>query len=188
MPKKLKKINFEIIHQNDGKHQPEPYKILAEAREKWHTDLYQAKIALAWRKNLKPDVDGHMKLGMCVKASDLHREFWEWDFIILLNKEVWEDPEFTKERKLALMDHELCHAAPSLDKDLDNRTDERGRQVWRIRRHDIEEFQSVVAHHGCYKQDLERFAESLMKKRNTPPLLKAIEKLKAEGTTVEIRQ
>src|SRR2546430_14270783 len=105
--KKPKKINFEIIHENDKR--PEPYRILDEARKKWHVDLAEAKIALAWRKNLKADVDGHLMLGKCVKASDLQRELAEYDFVILLNREVWSDPDFTREKKLALVDHELCH-------------------------------------------------------------------------------
>lgn len=165
-----------MIYENDGKHKPEPYKILAEVRKEWHSDLAEAKIALAWRKNLKHDVDGHLKLGMCVKVSELYNKFSEFDFIIVLNKEVWEDPDFTREKKLALVDHELCHAAPALDKDFERKQDELGRYLWRTRKHDIEEFTAIVQRHGCYKRDLERFAEALLKKRATP-LLQVIEKV-----------
>lgn len=178
-PPKPKPINFEIIHENDGPHQPEPYRILAEIRQAHHAEIEDARIALAWRKNYKRDTDGHLILGMCVKASDLQRELVDWDFVILLNRETWMDMDFTPAKKRALIDHELSHAGIALTKDLEPKYDERGRNVWRIRKHDIEEFRDVVERHGCYKQDLVRFADALLKKRETPPLLAAIDK--AEG-------
>ena len=49
-PPKPKAINFELIPPMDGMHEPEPYKILREIREKCHSDLSKARIALAWRK------------------------------------------------------------------------------------------------------------------------------------------
>ena len=100
--------------------------------------------------------------------SDLHRELADWDFVILLNQEVWRDQDFTEEKKSALMDHELCHAARSFDSEGNEQRDERGRAVWRTRKHDIEEFQEIVKRHGCYKKDLERFADELLKRRAAP--------------------
>jgi Putative phage metallopeptidase len=144
----------------------EPYNVLTEARELWHTDLDAAAIALAWEGKVKMDIDGHVRLGKCVKVTDLYREFAEFNFIIVLNREVWGDEQFTAEKKLALMDHELCHAAPAYDEDTGKqKVDAANRLVWRVRRHDIEEFRSVVAHHGCYKADLEKFAKTLLQKQ-----------------------
>lgn len=157
-----KAVNFEIIDDLDS----EPYRILQEMRS-FHSDIAQARIGLAWRTNLKPDKDGHLVLGKCVKVSDLHKEFADYDFIIVLNRETWEDSEFTNEKRCALMDHELCHAAGQTDDEGDV-YDERGRRVFRTRKHDIEEFQVIVQRHGCYKRDLEAFAEALLKKRRTP--------------------
>jgi len=168
---KPKKINFELIDPNGNS---EPYKLLREIRDNWHEELHSARICLAWRKELKPDVDGHLVLGRCVKASDLQRELVNWDFVILLNREVWNDVEFTREKKTALLDHELCHASPAFDKELEPKYDTKGRRVWRTRKHDIEEFEAIVTRHGCYKKDLERFAEALLKKRSTP-LLNSVE-------------
>jgi hypothetical protein len=158
--------------------EPEPYGVLEEAREQWHSDLDDAAIALAWEAKVKMDTDGHVRLGKCVKVTELYREFADFNFVIVLNREVWNSPEFTGEKKLALMDHELCHAAPAYDDDTgEQKRDAADRLVWRVRRHDIEEFRSVVAHHGCYKADLEKFAEALLKKREAP-LLDAMEKAK----------
>lgn len=167
--RKRKSVNYEIIHESFS----EPYELLEEAMTEWHEDLSDARIGLAWRKKLKPDVDGNLVLGRCVRVSDLQKEFAQFDFIIVLNREVWNDEGFTRDKKLALLDHELCHAAPALDKEGEEKVDERGRRVWRTRRHDIEEFQSVVSRHGCYKRDLERFAEAMLQKKREPLLAAA---------------
>jgi len=61
----------------------------------------------------------------------------------------------------------MCHVAQALDrKTCKQRYDERIRPIWRTRGHDIEEFRAVVARHGTYKRDLERFAEALLKRKN----------------------
>lgn len=162
---KPKPVNYDLIPEAN-----EAYKLLDEVRAKWHEDMYGAKIALAYRKRLKRDKDSILMLGRCLKVSDLQKEFAPFDFIIILNRDVWMEPGFDKKKKLALIDHEMCHAALSLDRDLERKNDEKGRMVYRLRRHDIEEFRSVVEHHGCYKQDLVKFAESLLKKHKTPLL------------------
>ena len=160
-----KKINFELISRE---HCPEPYAILDEMRKN-HPDTRRAVIALAWRERLKSDQDGRLILGKCVKASDLQRELVACDFVILLNREVWEF-DFDDDKRRALMDHELCHAAVACDEEGEPKEDERGRMVWRTRKHDIEEFQQIIERHGCYKKDLEHFAEAMEKARKTPLL------------------
>ena len=184
-----RKVNFDLIEEKiDGK-RSEPYRVLDEMM-KYHEDVQYARIALAWRRRLKHDVDGHMKLGMCVKISDrekaVHPET-RYDYVILLNREVWQDIAFTTEKKRALMDHELCHAAPLLDKKtLEPVYDEQGRAVYRSRKHDIEEFRAVVERHGCYKADLEKFAEALLRAKREPKKMfveevveKAVEQINA---------
>lgn len=163
MPKdkeSLKKVNIELIQPGRS-----PYRFLKKMRTKYHPEIRKAKIALAWRQALKPDRDGHLILGMCHRMSDLSKELAEYDYVILLNKEVWNDEKFDKKKKYALMDHELCHAAAVFNKSGKQKKDERGRYVWRIRDHDIEEFRDVVDRHGCYKRDLELFAEALLKRK-----------------------
>lgn len=161
-PKKPKVAAFELID-HEARPQLEPYKLMSQVRREYHDDIEEAKIVLVWRKGLKPDVDGHLILGRCHKASDFQKELVDWDYAIELNFEVWQSSEFTKEKKLALLDHELCHCGEALDKDGEPKVDVKGRRVWRMVSHDIEEFQSVISHHGCYKRDLERFAETIIK-------------------------
>ena len=171
---KPRAVNFDLIAEKiDGK-RSEPYRVLDEMI-KHHPDIEHARIALAWRKRLRPDVDGHLKLGMCVKISEREKAVHpdtRYDFVILLNREVWQDIGFTIAKKRALMDHELCHAAPVLNKKtLEPVYDDNGRAVYRSRKHDIEEFREIVERHGCYKADLEKFAEALLKAKKSGPAL-----------------
>lgn len=154
---KPKPVNYILV---DQEAEPEPYLILAEARE-FHPETAEAQIGLAWRKNITANADGQILLGRCVKTSDLNREFLDYDFIIVLNREVWVEQEWDQAKKLALIDHELCHAAVAVDEDGEPKYNERGRPVFRCRKHDIEEFHEVVARHGVYKADLEVFAKTL---------------------------
>lgn len=160
---KPKAIKFELIPEGAA-----PYQLLEKVRDEYHEETAEAKIALAWKIDTKPDVDGHLVLGKCIRVNDLYKEFAIYDFIITLNRETWEDREFGDARRIALLDHELCHAARKVDNEGDPMIDDRERPVWRSRKHDIEEFQSVVEHHGCYKRDLQQFAEALKAKRNAP--------------------
>ena len=160
--KKIKVAPFELIDENH-KPLPEPYKLMAQVRKDWHPDIAEAKIALAWRKGFKADKDGHLTLGKCIKAAELQKEFVDYDFVILLNFEVWNEKEFTKEKKIALLDHELMHADEAVDKEGEPKVDAKGRRMWRTRKHDVEEFSAVIERHGIWKRDLERFAEAIMK-------------------------
>jgi Putative phage metallopeptidase len=157
---KPKPVSYELIAP-DG-HIGEPmYELLAELVTSHHEDLEHARIALAWCTSWKPDVDGRVTLGKCKKASDLDRELSQWDFIILLRKSFWTNERVTLAQRRALLDHELCHAAVKLDGNGEPVEDERGRRVYRLRKHDIEEFVAIVERHGLYVRDLEMFAAAI---------------------------
>lgn len=160
-PKKPKRIPYELIVKQAG----DPmYLIVDQLVHEHHSELRDAKIVLAWHKGWKPDVDGRVTLGMCRKASDLDRQLADYDFIILLNREWWTNISVTQEQQVALMDHELCHAEVVIDPVTnDPHVDEKGRTVYRIRKHDIEEFAAIVERYGCYKRDLETFAAALFR-------------------------
>jgi translation initiation factor 2 beta subunit (eIF-2beta)/eIF-5 len=167
---KPKKILFQLINRDDETLMDRPYELLDEVRAENHFDTAEAKIALAWKKGTKPDADGRLVLGRCVRASDLQRELVDYDFVIVLNKEVWDDPEFGRDKKLALLDHEMCHAARVIDDDGEKKIDSKGRPVWRTRGHDIEEFREIVDRHGIWKRDLEKFAEAILRRKKSPLL------------------
>lgn len=172
-PKKVKtgkKVNFLIIPEQDANGKaPEPYILLKEVRDLHHGETKQARIALAWRLRTKADKDGHIVLGKCIKVSDLYREYADYDFIITLNKEFWEDPAVTKEQRMALVDHEMMHAAPTYNGETgEHEVDERGRFLFRVRSHDVEEFYDIVRRNGIWKRNLLEFAKVLAEKRKAP--------------------
>lgn len=165
-----KKVNFLLIPEQDAQGKiPEPYVLLKDVRDLHHGDIKQARIALAWRLRTNADKDGHIVLGKCIKVSDLYREYADYDFIITLNKEFWEEPTVTKEQRIALLDHECCHAAPTYnDETGEHEVDERGRYMFRSRKHDVEEFYEIVQRNGLWKRNLIEFAKVLQEKRKAP--------------------
>jgi hypothetical protein len=132
-----------------------------------HKELKPAKIAIAWMIRVKANKDGQVTLGKMKKASELDRELHGFDAVLILNEEHWrilQDPQ-----RLALVDHELCHLAPSLDPNtLDQREDAHGRKLWRIRKHDLEEFRDVVSRNGLYKSDIADFVRAAQETKVLP--------------------
>lgn len=121
-----------------------------------HDDIREARFALAWCTSWTPDVEGIIPLAKIRKATDLDREFVEFDFCILLNQAWFLDPLRTDEERRAVLDHELCHAALVRDaRTGEPSVDERGRKLYRLRKHEIEEFFGVIERHGLYKRNLE---------------------------------
>jgi hypothetical protein len=137
------------------------YRMLDRLIEAHHEHLTNAKVALAWNRSWKRDVDGRRTLGKCRKASELDRELAPYDFVIVLQEEFWTNPLVKDKQREALLDHELCHAEVARDKAGEPKTDAKGRTLYRIRKHDIEEFAEIAARHGVWKRDLEAFARAL---------------------------
>lgn len=176
---KAKAVSYELIAR-DGPY-ASMYGLLGKLVLKHHEHLADARICLAWCTSWKPDVDGRLTLGKCRKASDLDRELYEYDFIILLLKSFWTDLLVNDTQRAALLDHELCHAARKRNAETgEPEVDERGRAVWRLRKHDVEEFAFVVSEYGCYKRDLERFEQALRRGKNAPLLEQVDRAIQAE--------
>ncbi len=155
---KPKRIAYELI---EPESEPVMYHLMHDLIALHHQHLRHAKIALAWCYGWKPDSDGRVTLGQCRKATDLDRELMVYDVVILLSRTFWTNEAVSGAQRKALLDHELCHAEVRLNKYGEPVEDERGRKVYRIRKHDIEEFSEIVERHGCYKHDLEEFASAL---------------------------
>src|SRR5204862_7663288 len=120
---------------------------------------------------------------------DLDRELMAFDFVILLSRAFFEDPRVTPQQCRALIDHELCHAAVKYDAKGEPATDARGRVVYRLRKHDLEEFSAIGARYGCWKGDIESFAAALDRARHKSPdyyigVERLRQQLQAAGVTV----
>jgi hypothetical protein len=159
MAKKKKQSTYELIRKEDH---ADLYELMEELVDSHHDDLDQARIALAWRHGWKADADGRVILGQMKKASDLDRKLHSFDFVLLLNYEVWEAVDFNEGQRRALLDHELCHGAIARDGEGDTRYTPDGRIVYRIRKHSIEEFHEIVERHGQWKGDIQTFVERAM--------------------------
>lgn len=183
-----KALTYELIPR-DSEIGWQLYAVLDSLVAQHHEHLHEARIALAWCTSWKPDVDGRVTLGKCVKASDLHRELAPYDFAILLSRPFFEDALVTPEQRRALIDHELCHAAVKYDVRGEPEVDARGRTVYRLRKHDLEEFSAIASRYGCWKRDLEQFATALDRARHKSPdywigTARLREMLQAVGLTV----
>jgi len=138
------------------------YARLDKLVEAHHDELRDARIALAWCTSWRADPDGRQTLGRCKKATALDRELMAWDFVILLQQEFWQSEFVTDDQRDALLDHELCHATVKEDPfSGDPLRDDRGRIVYRLRKHDLEEFAAIASRYGTWKRDLELFAQAL---------------------------
>jgi len=163
---KPKVIKVSVIDPEDGRGRS-LYATLKDLVAEHHPDLALAQIALAWNDGWKADSDGHLQLGKATKCSDLQRELHVYDFIIELNREATRD--FGDDKWLALLDHELSHCDQATDDESGaHKVDERGRPVWRIRKHDVEEFLDVIERHGTWKSDLVEFARAALRNREEP--------------------
>ncbi len=161
-----KKISYSLVPRDSDEGRA-VYAILDRLIEEHHEHLTNARIAIAWNLTWQPDVDGRCTLGKCKRASDLDRELAPYDFVVMLRREFYEDASVTEAQREALLDHELSHAEVTLDESGEPAVDTKGRTVYRIRKHDCEEFVDVVRRHGIWKADVEAFAAALERARQT---------------------
>ncbi len=161
-----KKISYALVPR-DSDEGRSIYGVLDRLIERYHEHLTNARIAIAWNLTWQPDVDGRCTLGKCKRASDLDRELAPYDFVVMLRREFYEDASVTDAQREALLDHELSHAEVTLDESGEPAVDTKGRTVYRIRKHDCEEFVDVVRRNGIWKADVEAFAAALERARQT---------------------
>lgn len=146
------------------------YELLESVRKKWHWDgLSKCRLAVAWQFEVKPDSDGRLMLGKAKVASELEHRLHGVHAVIVLNFDAWHN-QLKPHQREAVIDHELCHIQPQIDSDGHQKTDSSGRLLFRLRRHEIEEFSEVVARHGIYKKDLERMYAAARRHGGNLPL------------------
>jgi hypothetical protein len=180
---KSKKVPYVLLSVEQW---PAVFELMNELIGHVHSHLTSARIALAWHVALKADVDGKLVLGKAKKASDLDRELAPYDFVIILNSDFWNAPETNDAQRKALMDHELSHCEVARDENGDDKVDEKGRTVYRMRKHDIEEFTGVVLRNGIYKGDLEAFYAVIVNARNVQRQGSLLDKVCPPGMSLSV--
>ena len=191
-----KKVSYRLIDAESSAGQT-MYPLVKRLVHEHHGELREARIALAWATSWKADIDGRVKLGQLKKASDLDRELRPVDFVIVINRTFYEDANVSDAQREALLDHELYHGGRKLDTNGEDMVDERGRPVFRLRKHDLEEFAEIAERYGCWKRDLEAFAAALRRSKQgelfavpkqqvkRPAARDLLEKAQAAGLSVE---
>ena len=115
----------------------------------WHKHLQNISITYLF------DSDDMVKAGRPlmakVKSAGPIEEYLSGsEFIVIVNKNIWE--ELTKDQRIALVDHELCHIQMVVNKS--------GDISFKIVPHDLEEFNDVVRRHGAWQEDIVKFNEA----------------------------
>ena len=149
------------------------YVTLGELVAAHHSTIEGAHIALVWAHDVKPDRDGHLVWGKTRKVTALERTFHPHDFIIALTYTVWTTlPDVAKR---ALLDHELEHCA--------SRETDDGEVVYYVKKHDLEEFVSIVRRYGLWRTEVESFVNAALKREQKGLFDEAASSGAGEGTT-----
>jgi hypothetical protein len=162
-PKKVTVFPIERAAKDEG---PEPYTILDRLIGACCDDLVELRIALAYKHGWTVNRDGQLKAGKCCKPNEVSRSLMDYDVVILINDELW--PLLDAQQKEELIFHELQHVVVELDGNGDEKRDEKGRLVIRMRHCDIEEFRAVRARYG--EENLGSAAAAILARAREPLL------------------
>lgn len=114
-----------------------------------HDELKNANIEFVFRKKMNDHE--RVKLATASKVGGKMNFFTDIDLLVEVNHEQWKF--LSDERKIALIDHELCHFALNVD--------DEGSQSYALLSHDVEEFSSIVNRWGLWQTDLQRFGRAI---------------------------
>lgn len=184
--KRAKKVSIKLVKRERDKKVASVYVFLEAMLEAHHPHLADAKFAICWRYGWKTDVDGRVKVTSVKKGSDLDHELHGFDFVVLVNHELWNSAGFGVELCEAYMDDALCRCEVSRDRNGEPQADENGRTVYRIRRPDVEVFQEVIARHGMYSTPIAALAQTIVRKvEQERPLLDRLEEAEGDNQPAE---
>jgi predicted metallopeptidase len=155
---------------------PDVKQIADDLIQKYHQHLidYDIKIRYIFTDKT-PNSGGKEVWGSCRKISGINAYLESEDsgcepfFVITISKDIWD--VLPKDKKIALVDHELCHAVVELKKSKkkENQEDEEEMNPdfkIGVKPHDLEEFSCIVRRHGLWRDDIKDFVESALKSKN----------------------
>ena len=122
---------------------PEVAEVAKGVIERWHTDLAGADIRYAFADELPYDKQKRV-LAKTKKASRWEQYLTQGAVLfVVVDAGAW--AAMPPEKRIALIDHELCHVVGDGTGEIDTRT------------HDLEEFNEVISRHGAWTEDIEDF-------------------------------
>jgi predicted metallopeptidase len=152
---------------------PEVEEIAQELITKYHHHItdYSVKIRYIFVEKA-PSSKGKEVWGTCRKISGLNAylegENPDGDpfFVITISKDIWDI--LPKDKKIALVDHELCHTWAEVKQQKDESEDDSDMEVdnpvkLSVKSHDLEEFSCIVRRHGLWREDVKDFVEVALK-------------------------
>ena len=149
-PTKQKRVTIEPAERMNAGRVILPYRVMEGLLKDKCEHLADASIAIAWRKGW-PAVEDRIKLGQLKLASDCDRAYKEYDFLLLLNSEVYRNGVASEESLTMTIHHLLLRGAPALDKEGEQKTDEKDRLCWKTRKPPIVEFPEIIKEYGLEK-------------------------------------
>lgn len=161
--KRMSKIGGRIENPEDSDSKPEYWadseleEIATELIRKHHNHLLEAEIS--YRITSKPmSRAGKAIAGKAKKASGLLKHYARVDFIIVVADWAWDGE--SREKHMALVDHELCHCSVEHDK--------AGNRSWILVGHDVEEFTKIIDRHGLWHEGLKPFGQAVVRQLELP--------------------
>lgn len=154
---------------------PEVAHVASDLIEKYHQHLIDHDVKIRYVFTDKtPKSNGKEIWGTCRKVSGLNAYLengtpeGEPFFVITISKDIWD--VLPKDKKSALVDHELCHAWAEIKKSKKTKEEseeniQEGTSQISIKPHDLEEFSCIVRRHGLWREDIQEFVESALKNK-----------------------
>ena len=149
-PKKKKRVSIDPANRLNAGKIITPYRIMENLINTVCGHLKEAKIAIALRKGW-PAVNGRIKLGDLKMASDCDRAYKDFDFLLLLNSELYRNGTASEESLTMTIHHFLLSGTPDLDRDGNQRIDEKDRKCWKKQKPPIVEFPEIIKTYGLEK-------------------------------------
>ncbi len=116
-------------------------------RSLWHEErLAGADIGFVFRIE-PPKRDGQVVLAQVTKVPALMATETDLDYIVWVARDEWDGLD--EARRMALIDHELCHCVAGKS------------GGWSTRGHEVNEFVQVIERHGLWSRTLARVGEAL---------------------------
>ena len=129
-------------------HSPEIAKMAKPVIDEYHPHLVNARIAYIIQDGMQGS-SKRPKAGTMAKPAGKATFLHDFDFIMTISRDFWDSKSTGHKEKVALIDHELCHA--------DGEEKEDGEWKWSIRHHDVEEFAEIVQRRKLWHEELVRF-------------------------------
>src|SRR5215831_13171631 len=95
-----------------------PYIFMDSLVAQFHPELAEAVVVIGYNYGWKPNRDGKLVLATVALFSDFERQLHGKDIKIMLNYNYWHNPATNDDNRKALLDHQLSHPRPIMDKDL----------------------------------------------------------------------